>query len=91
MNCVVQGVILCHLADTRKNRLWPRDQRHSEMQHAGAFKKIMKRRPAVERMIKIIKYDYGDRRAHKRGNAAFQAFLDKIMIAIHIQLRHDHG
>ena len=42
-------------------------------------------------MIKIIKYDYGDRRAHKRGNAAFQAFLDKIMIAIHIQLRHDHG
>ena len=58
---------------------------------AKSFKKIMKRRPAVERMIKIIKYDYGDRRAHKRGNAAFQAFLDKIMIAIHIQLRHDHG
>jgi hypothetical protein len=57
---------------------------------AKRFSNIMKRRPSVERMIKVMKCDYGDGRAHKRGNAAFQALLDKTMIAIHIRLRHEH-
>jgi len=53
------------------------------------WKRIMKLRPTVERMIKNLKCDHGDGRAHKRGNASFQARMDKTMIAIHIQLRKD--
>ncbi len=51
------------------------------------FKAIMSRRPSVERMIKRIKCDLGDDRLTKRGNDAFQAYLDKTLIAYHILLR----
>ncbi len=51
------------------------------------FKAIMTRRPSVERMIKRIKKDMSDDRLSKRGNASFQANLDKTMIAFHILLR----
>lgn len=51
------------------------------------FKAIMTRRPSVERMIKRLKCDLGDDRLKKRGNASFQAYLDKTMIAFHILLR----
>ncbi len=54
---------------------------------AKRFKSIMKRRPAVERMIKRLKCDLGDDRLKKRGNKSFQAYLDKSMIAFHILLR----
>lgn len=54
---------------------------------AKRFKAIMTRRPSVERMIKRLKMDLGDDRLTKRGNAAFQAYLDKTMIAFHILLR----
>lgn len=50
------------------------------------FKFMMKRRPAVERMIKRIKLDLGDPLLSKRGNASFQARLDKSLIALHILL-----
>lgn len=55
---------------------------------AKRFKAIMKRRPAVERMIKRIKCDFSDERLTKRGNASFQAYLDKSLIAYHLLLRH---
>jgi len=54
---------------------------------AKRFKALMTRRPAVERMIKRLKCDLGDDRLTKRGNASFQAYLDKTMIAFHILLR----
>ncbi|MCP4755978.1 MAG: hypothetical protein GY866_34390, partial [Proteobacteria bacterium] len=54
---------------------------------AKRFKAMMKRRPSVERMIKRLKCDLGDDRLKKRGNASFQASLDKTMIAFHIMLR----
>lgn len=51
------------------------------------FKAIMMRRPSVERMIKRLKCDLSDDQLTKRGNASFQAYLDKTMIAFHILLR----
>lgn len=54
---------------------------------AKRFKAIMTRRPSVERMIKRLKCDLSDDRLSKRGNASFQAYLDKTMIAFHILLR----
>jgi hypothetical protein len=47
----------------------------------------MKLRPSVERMIKRLKCELGDDRLKKRGNASFQAYLDKTMAAFHILLR----
>ncbi|MCP4607565.1 MAG: hypothetical protein GY845_02460 [Planctomycetes bacterium] len=54
---------------------------------AKRFEQIMKMRPSVERMIKRLKCDLSDDRLKKRGNASFQAYLDKTMIAFHILLR----
>lgn len=55
---------------------------------AKRFKAIMMRRPSVESMIKRLKRDLGDDRLSKRGNASFQAYLDKTMIAFHCLLRN---
>jgi hypothetical protein len=55
---------------------------------AKRFKAIMTRRPSVERMIKRLKCELGDDRLSKRGNASFQAYPDKTMIAFHILLRN---
>ena len=41
----------------------------------------MSKRPSVERMIKRLKCDLGDDRLTKRGNSAFQAYLDKTILA----------
>jgi len=54
---------------------------------AKRFKAMMTRRPAVERVIKRVKCDFGEPQLTKRGNAAFQARLDKSMIALHVLLR----
>ncbi|UCG09040.1 MAG: hypothetical protein JSV83_10470 [Desulfobacterales bacterium] len=54
---------------------------------AKRFKAMMTHRPSVERMIKRLKCDLSDDRLKKRGNAAFQSYLDKTMIAFHILLR----
>ena len=51
------------------------------------YEKMMKRRPSIERVIKRLKQDLGDDRLTKRGNASFQARLDKTLIALHISLR----
>jgi hypothetical protein len=54
---------------------------------ARRFKAMMTMRPSVERMIKRLKCDLADDRLSKRGNASFQAYLDKTMIAFHLLLR----
>jgi hypothetical protein len=54
---------------------------------AKRFEAMMTMRPSVERMIKRLKCDLSDDRLTKRGNACFQAYLDKTMIAFHILLR----
>jgi len=53
------------------------------------FKKAMTKRTSIERLHKLMKFDYGDERLTKRGNGAFQARLDKTLWAMHIVLAHD--
>jgi len=54
---------------------------------ARRFKAILRRRTAVERAIKRIKLDFGDAQLTRRGNNAFQAHLDRSLIAFHWMLR----
>ncbi|MBI4864965.1 MAG: transposase [Candidatus Riflebacteria bacterium] len=51
------------------------------------FKALMRRRTAVERAIKRIKLDFGDDHLTRRGTSAFQAHLDRSLIALHLMLR----
>ncbi len=53
------------------------------------FALAMADRTAIERLHKLMKYDYGDERLTKRGNAAFQARLDKTVLVMHLVLDHD--
>lgn len=53
------------------------------------FALAMAHRTAIERLHKLRKYDYGDERLTKRGNDAFQARLDKTLLAMHLILAHD--
>jgi hypothetical protein len=55
---------------------------------AKRFKAMMSLRPSVERVIKQIKHDVGNPELSRRGNAAFQARLDKTLAALHILLQH---
>lgn len=48
------------------------------------FRKTIAYRTAIERMHKLMKYDYGDEQLTKRGNPAFQARLDKTLLAMHL-------
>lgn len=52
------------------------------------FEKIMSRRTVIERIHKLMKFDYGDEALTKRGNTAFQARLDKTLLAMHVVLAH---
>jgi hypothetical protein len=52
------------------------------------FARAMADRTAIERLHKLMKYDYGDERLTKRGNAAFQARLDKTLLAMHLVLAY---
>lgn len=61
---------------------------HQDPPMAKRFQTAMKQRTSVERMIKRLKCDLGGSRLTKRGNASFQAYLDKTMIALHILLRN---
>jgi len=47
----------------------------------------MRNRTSVERAIKRMKLDFGDDRLKRRGNDAFQAHLDRSLIALHLLLR----
>ena len=48
------------------------------------FRRAIARRTVIERIHKLMKYDYGDERLTKRGNKAFQARLDKTLLAMHL-------
>ena len=52
------------------------------------FARAMAHRTSIERLHKLMKYDYGDERLTKRGNAAFQARLDKTVLAMHLVIAH---
>jgi len=54
---------------------------------AKRFQTLMKKRPAVERMIYRLKCTLGDRYLSKRGNHNYQASLDKAMLVFHLLLR----
>ena len=53
------------------------------------FLKAMARRTSIERLHKLMKFDLGDDRLTKRGNDAFQARLDKTLLAMHVLLAHE--
>lgn len=53
------------------------------------FAKAMARRTGIERIHKLMKFDCGDDRLTKRGTPAFQARLDKTLLAMHILLAHE--
>jgi len=46
----------------------------------------MAQRTVIERIHKLMKFDYGDSRLTRRGNDAFQARLDKTLLAMHLVL-----
>jgi len=50
------------------------------------FRHILAKRTSIERLHKLMKYDYGDERLTKRGNTAFQARLDKTLWVMHLVL-----
>ncbi|MBC8374045.1 MAG: transposase [Planctomycetes bacterium] len=52
------------------------------------FAKVMARRTVIERLHKLMKYDFGEDRLSKRGTKAFQARLDKTLLAMHLTLAH---
>jgi len=58
-------------------------------QNSKRFKKAIAKRTSIERLHKLMKFDYGDARLTKRGNAAFQARLDKTLWVMHLVLAHD--
>jgi hypothetical protein len=53
------------------------------------FLKAMARRTSIERLHKLMKFDLGDDRLTKRGNDAFQARLDKTLLAMHVLLAYE--
>jgi hypothetical protein len=53
------------------------------------FARLTAKRTVIERIHKLMKYDYGRERLTKRGTAAYQATLDKTLLAMHIVLAHD--
>ena len=53
------------------------------------FAKAMARRTSIERLHKLMKFALGDDRLTKRGNGAFQARLDKTLLAMHVLQAHE--
>jgi hypothetical protein len=53
------------------------------------FTKAMARRTGIERIHKLMKFDYGDDRLTKRSTPSFQARLDKTLLAMHVLLAHE--
>lgn len=54
---------------------------------AKRYKAMLAKRTTIERLFKMLKWDLGTDQLTKRGNAAFQARLDKTLIAYQILLR----
>ena len=53
------------------------------------FARLTAKRTVIERIHKLVKFDYGDDRLTKRGTAAYQATLDKTLLAMHVVLASD--
>ena len=53
------------------------------------FERLMSKRTVIERIHKLMKFDYGDDRLTKRGMLAYQATLDKTLFAMHVVLADD--
>jgi len=51
-----------------------------------SFQKEMAQRTVIERLHKLMKYDFGDSGLIRRGTEAFQARLDKTKLAMHLVL-----
>lgn len=52
------------------------------------FQREMAKRTVIERINKLMKFDFGDDRLTKRGTKAYQALLDKTVFAMHVVLAH---
>jgi hypothetical protein len=50
------------------------------------FKRLTAKRTVIERVQKLMKFDFGDDRLSKRGTLAYQAILDKTLFAMHVVL-----
>jgi len=50
------------------------------------FHLLMAMRTVIERIHKLMKFDYGSHRLSKRGTLAYQATLDKTLFAMHVVL-----
>jgi len=48
------------------------------------FERLTAKRTVIERIHKLMKFDYGAERLTKRGNRSFQATLDKTLLAMHL-------
>ena len=53
------------------------------------FQRLMAQRTVIERIHKLMKFDYGSDQLTKRGTAAYQATLDKTLFAMHVVLAHN--
>ena len=51
-----------------------------------SFQKAMTRRTVIERLHKLMKFDFGDPDLTKRGNGSYQALLDKTVLAMHLTI-----
>lgn len=52
------------------------------------FDRILAGRTAIERIHKLMKFDYGDAHLSRRGTPAYQSRLDKTVFAMHLVLAH---
>jgi hypothetical protein len=52
------------------------------------YLKKLARRTVIERIHKLMKFDFGDERLRRRGSTAFQAMLDKLLLAMHLAIGH---
>lgn len=85
-SCCSPGADLRHITVPFDRLPWLDPKRP---QLSRRFQKTMAKRTVIERIHKLMKFDYGDEVLTKRGNRAFQARLDKTLLAMHVVLAHD--
>jgi len=95
-----EGVAVCTACSTREGCIrGTAERRHlsipfehlpfvdPEFPHLSKrFQRLMAHRTLIERINKLMKFDYGSDRLTKRGTAAYQATLDKTLFAMHVVL-----
>jgi hypothetical protein len=58
----------------------------NQPQLSTSFRKKMAKRTVIERIHKLMKFDYGSAALTRRGDDAFQARLDKTLLVMHVVL-----